>query len=306
MFHGTMTALVTPFKNGSIDEEAFRIHLDRQIDAGVAAVVPAGTTGEAATLSFEEHENLIRIAVEHVAGRMPVIAGTGSNNTAESIELTQAAKELGADAALLISPYYNKPTQEGIYQHYRAVAEAVHLPQIIYNVPGRTRSNILPETVGRLSHISNIVGIKDATADMEQLAHTLDAADGRIKFYSGDDATVLPFMALGGHGVISVVSNLVPGHMKHLTSTMHQHDFVTARATQLALRELNKAMFAQSNPIPVKAACAMMGWMDWELRLPLTILPEELRETLFATLKAFGLKPEIAHPQPNVAGTRNF
>jgi len=296
MFHGTMTALITPFKNDRIDEEAFCMHLDRQIDGGADAVVPAGTTGEAATLSFEEHKHLIRISVEHVAGRVPVIAGTGSNNTAESIELTQAARELGADAALLISPYYNKPTQEGIYQHYRAVAEAVHLPQIIYNVPGRTHSNILPETVGRLSHISNIVGIKDATANMEQLAHTMDAADGRIKFYSGDDATVMPFMALGGHGVISVVSNIVPERMKQLTSAMHADDFVTARAAQFTLCSLNQAMFVQSNPIPVKAACAMMEWMGWELRLPLTILPDDLRETLFAAMKAFGLTPERAHP----------
>ncbi len=295
MFHGTMTALITPFKNGKIDEEVFRMHLDRQIADGVDAVVPAGTTGEAATLSFEEHKHLIRISVEHVAGRVPVIAGTGSNNTAESIELTQAARDLGADAALLISPYYNKPTQEGIYQHYRAVAEAVHLPQIIYNVPGRTHSNILPETVGRLSHIGNIVGIKDATANMEQLAHTMDAADGRIEFYSGDDATVMPFMALGGHGVISVVSNIAPERMKQLTSAMHADDFVTARAAQFTLLGLNKTMFMQSNPIPVKAACAMMGWMGWELRLPLTVLPEDLRETLFATMKAFGLKPECAH-----------
>jgi len=236
------------------------------------------------------------MTVEHVAGRVPIIAGTGSNNTAESIELTQAAKELCADAALLISPYYNKPTQEGIYQHYKAVAEAVHLPQIIYNVPGRTNSNILPETVGRLSRISNIVGIKDATANMEQLAHTLDAADGRIKFYSGDDATVLPFMALGGHGVISVVSNLVPEPMKKLTTAMRSGDFVTARTAQFVLRELNQAMFMQSNPIPVKAACAMMGWMDWELRLPLTILPQDMCEDLFAVMKAFGLKPEHANP----------
>jgi len=296
MFHGTMTALVTPFKNGKLDEDAFRAHLDRQIEGGVDAIVPAGTTGEAATLSFEEHKHLIHIAVEHVSGRIPVIAGTGSNNTAESIALTQAAKGLGADAALLISPYYNKPTQEGIYQHYKAVAEAVHLPQIIYNVPGRTNSNILPGTVGRLSHISNIVGIKDATANMEQLAHTLDAADGRIKFYSGDDATVLPFMALGGHGVISVVSNLVPEHMQRLTSAMRSGDFVAARTAQFAMRELNKAMFLQSNPIPVKAACAMLGWMDWELRLPLTILPQDMREDLFAVMKAFGLTPERANP----------
>jgi len=162
MFHGTITALLTPFKNGQIDEDAFRAHLDRQIEAGVHAVVPAGTTGEAATLSFAEHKRLIGITVEHVAGRVPVIAGTGSNNTAESIELTQSAKSLGADAALLISPYYNKPTQEGIFRHYEAVADAVHLPQIVYNVPGRTQSNILPATVARLSKISNIVGIKDA------------------------------------------------------------------------------------------------------------------------------------------------
>jgi len=296
MFHGTMTALVTPFCNGQIDEDAFRAHLDRQITGGVDAVVPAGTTGEAATLSFEEHKHLIRITVEHVAGRVPVIAGAGSNNTAESIELTQAAKKLGADAALLISPYYNKPTQEGIYQHYKAVAEAVHLPQIIYNVPGRTNSNILPETVGRLSQLANIVGIKDATADMEQLVHTLKAADGRISFYSGDDATVLPFMALGGHGVISVVSNLVPERMQELTSAMRAMDVVAARAIQFAMRELNQAMFVQSNPIPVKAACAMMGWMDWELRLPLTILPQDMRKDLFAVMKAFGLKPEHANP----------
>ncbi|HKI59537.1 MAG TPA: 4-hydroxy-tetrahydrodipicolinate synthase, partial [Mariprofundaceae bacterium] len=169
MFHGTMTALVTPFADGHIDEEAFRAHLDRQIEAGVDAVVPAGTTGEAATLSFAEHKHLIDITVQHVNGRIPVIAGTGSNNTAESIELTQSAKELGADAALLISPYYNKPTQEGIYQHYKAVADAVHLPQIIYNVPGRTNSNIQPETVARLADVANIIGIKDATADMAQL-----------------------------------------------------------------------------------------------------------------------------------------
>ncbi len=297
MFHGTMTALITPFKNGGIDEEAFRAHLDRQIAGGVDAIVPAGTTGEAATLGFEEHKRLIRISVEHVAGRVPVIAGTGSNNTAESIELTRAARELGADAALLISPYYNKPTQEGIYQHYRAVAKAVCLPQIIYNVPGRTHSNILPETVGRLSHIRNIVGIKDATANMEQLVHTIDAANGHIKLYSGDDATVMPFMALGGHGVISVVSNIVPECMGQLTSAMYAGDFAMARTVQFTLRELNKVMFVQSNPIPVKAACAMMEWMGWELRLPLTFLPEDLREILFAAMIAFGLKPERAHPR---------
>ncbi len=292
MFHGTMTALVTPFRNGQIDEEAFRAHLDRQIAAGVEAVVPAGTTGEAATLSFDEHKHLIGLTVEHVGGRIPVIAGTGSNNTAESIELTQAAKELGADAALLISPYYNKPTQEGIYLHYKAVAEAVHLPLIIYNVPGRTASNMLPETVGRLSKLSNIVGIKDATANMEQLTQSMLACDGGMEFYSGDDATAAPFMAMGGKGVISVISNIAPEAMKALSDAMLAGDFATGRRLQGEMQALNTALFEQSNPIPVKAACAMLGWMTADIRLPLTALPDDLCAKLAGIMKAFGLAPE--------------
>lgn len=292
MFHGTMTALVTPFSNGRIDEEAFRAHLERQLEAGVNGVVPAGTTGEAATLSFEEHQQVIRIAVEQVAGRVPVIAGTGSNNTAESIALTAAAHELGADAALLISPYYNKPTQEGIYQHYKAVADAVHLPQIIYNVPGRTNSNISPETVGRLSQVANIVGIKDATADMEQLVHTIDAAGDMLEFYSGDDATVVPFLALGGHGVISVVSNIAPRTMLALTNAMDDGDLLLARKIQFSLRALNQSMFTHANPIPVKAACATLGWMKPELRLPLTPLDDEALVRLQDVMTNFsGLLP---------------
>ncbi len=296
MFHGTMTALVTPFANGKIDEDAFRAHLDRQIAAGVDAVVPAGTTGEAATLSHAEQERLIRITVEHVAGRVPVIAGAGSNSTAESIALTQAAKDTGADAALLISPYYNKPSQEGIYQHYRAVAEAVHIPIIIYNVPGRTASNMLPETVGRLSHIVNIIGIKDATADMAQLGHTMNACEGRIEFYSGDDATVMPFMAAGGAGVISVVSNVVPREMVALTTAMLNGELEAARSQHLRLLPLSDVMFIRSNPIPVKAACAMMGWMGGELRLPLTPLDATECSHLHAKLVTFGLTPERNRP----------
>ena len=296
MFHGTITALVTPFRNGRIDEKAFCAQLERQIEAGIDAVVPAGTTGEAATLSFAEHKRLIEIAVRHVAGRVPVIAGTGSNNTAESIELTQSAKALGADAALLISPYYNKPTQEGIYQHYKAVADAVHLPQIVYNVPGRTQSNIQPATVARLSKVGNIVGIKDATANMEQVNATIDACDGRIDFFSGDDATVLPFMVLGGVGVISVVSNVAPEAMLCLTAAAAAGDWADARKAQMAMRELNRTMFVQSNPIPVKAACAMLGWMQRDIRLPLTVLPDELCAELHATLVAFGLQPERSLP----------
>jgi len=284
MFHGTMTALVTPFRNGAIDEEAFRAHLDRQIDAGVDALIPAGTTGEAATLSFAEHKHLIEITVQHVAGRVPVIAGTGSNNTAESIELTRSAKELGADAALLISPYYNKPTQEGIYLHYKAVAEAVHLPQIIYNVPGRTNSNIQPETVARLADIANIVGIKDATADMAQLTRTMMACGDRMTFFSGDDATAFPFMALGGSGVISVVSNIAPKTMHQLTEAMRSGNLDIARRAHFALQDLSDAMFVQANPMPVKAACSLLGWMENELRLPLTPLSageaDELRTVM--------------------------
>ncbi len=287
MFHGTMTALITPFRDGAIDEEAFRAHIERQIEAGVDGLVPTGTTGEAATLAVEEHKRVIRIAVEQAAGRVPVIAGTGSNNTAESIELTAAARTLGADAALLISPYYNKPTQEGIYHHYRTVAEAVHLPQILYNVPGRTSSNMLPETVGKLSKISNIIGIKDATANMDQLLRSMAAADGRLEFYSGDDATVLPFMALGGVAVISVVSNIAPRTMGALTRAMADGDIATARAMQVALMELNRAMFIRSNPIPVKAACALLGWIDGEIRLPLTPLDRAGEAELRTAMEAF-------------------
>jgi len=287
MFHGTITALVTPFSNGKIDEDAFRSHLERQVEAGVNGVVPTGTTGEAATLSFNEHKRVIRIAVEQVAGRLPVIAGTGSNNTAESIELTAAAKMLGADAALLISPYYNKPTQEGIYQHYKAVADAVHMPQLVYNVPGRTHSNILPETVGRLSHISNIVAIKDATADMEQLVHTIAACEGRIECYSGDDASVMPFMALGGNGVISVVANIAPQTMVALTDAMRSGDLDAACKAQFAMRTLNKMLFIQANPIPVKAACHQLGWMRDELRLPLLPLTGEPLQGLRQAMLSF-------------------
>lgn len=296
MFHGTMTALVTPFRKGRIDEEAFRAHLDRQIAAGVDALVPAGTTGEAATLSYEEHKQLIRMTVAHVNNRVPVIAGAGSNSTLESIELTQAAKDAGADAALLISPYYNKPTQEGIYQHYKAVAEAVHIPIILYNVPGRTASNIAPATVGRLSAIANIVGIKDATSDMAYLSRCMNACDGNLEFYSGDDASVLSFMALGGAGVISVVANIAPEAMRAVTGAMRRGKLEAARHQQLKLQPLIDAMFLQSNPIPAKAACAMLGWMGWELRLPLTVLPEAEREALHAELAAFGLAPATAHP----------
>ena len=293
MFHGVMTALVTPFKKDTktqsfiIDEDAYGAHLDRQLAAGVDALIPAGTTGEAATLTLDEHKRLIDMTVQHVHGRVPVIAGTGSNNTAESTALTAAAKSLGADAALLISPYYNKPMQEGIYQHYKAVADAVHLPQIVYNVPGRTQSNIAPETVARLSLLPNIVGIKDATGDLAYLTRCMLQSSENFEFYSGDDATVLPFMSLGGAGVISVVSNVVPKAMRQLTDAMQQGDLTRARDAHFALQHLTDAMFIQSNPMPVKAACHALGWMDDSLRLPLTSLNDQDVQTLRSVMSQF-------------------
>jgi len=288
MFHGVITALVTPFRDGKVDEDAFRAHVNRQIEAGVDAIVVAGSTGEAATLSFTEHKGLIQCAIDEVAGRIPVIAGTGSNCTRESIELTSAARQLGADAALLISPYYNKPTQEGIYLHYKAVAESVHLPLITYNVPGRTGSDVLPETIGRLAKVSNIIGHKDATGDMAVLTDILNVTNGQIEVYSGDDATLMPFMALGGSGVISVLSNLLPQRMKEIIVAISNQDLEKARLCHLALAKMNEAMFIRSNPIPVKASCALMGWMKDELRLPLTCMDEEAKQFLQQQMKNVG------------------
>lgn len=293
MFHGVMTALVTPFKNGQIDEDAFRGHIERQIEAGVDGVIPAGSTGEAATLSVAEHKHIIEITVQQVAGRVPVIAGTGSNNTAESILLSQAAKDLGADAVLLISPYYVKPSQEGIFQHYKAIADAVHIPQILYNVPGRTASNIMPETVARLSRVANIVGIKDATADLAQLTRTMIACEDRLEFYSGDDATVMPFMVLGGSGVISVVSNITPKSMKAITQAVKTGDLNTAKELHFSMLNLIDAMFVESNPIPVKAACALLGWMSGDLRLPLTTLEAPQIQALKQVMSDFQSGVEI-------------
>ncbi|MDX8393793.1 MAG: 4-hydroxy-tetrahydrodipicolinate synthase [Mariprofundales bacterium] len=290
MFHGTMTAMVTPFNSaGNIDEIAYCAHIERQIAAGIDALIPAGSTGEAATLSLSEHKRLIQLTVERVAGRVPVLAGSGSNNTSEAIELTKAAKDAKADAALIISPYYNKPTQEGVYQHYAAIAHAVHIPIILYNVPGRTALNMSPATVARLAEIANIVGLKDATADLEQTSETLNACNGKIELYSGDDATVLPFMALGGAGVISVVANIAPVAMKQLVQAMKIGDLATARIVQQQLLPLSQAMFVQANPIPVKAACSMMGWMDNRLRLPLTVLPPAESDTLAQVMRTYGL-----------------
>ncbi len=292
MFHGVMTALVTPFTCNPqgekiIDEDAFFAHLDRQLAAGVDAVVPAGTTGEAATLSMSEHKRLIDMTVQHINGRIPVIAGAGSNNTAESIALTQAAKQVGADAALLISPYYNKPTQAGIYQHYHAIADAVHMPQILYNVPGRTHSHIAVDTVAKLAQHPHIIGIKDATADLAHLTRSIMQCPKHFQFYSGDDATTLPFMLMGGSGVISVVSNIAPKTMKAMVTGIQAGDLDAAKQAHFSLQHLSDAMFVESNPIPVKAGCALLGWMEHCLRLPLTPLAEAQMQKLSTIMRDF-------------------
>lgn len=298
MFHGVMTALVTPFRAGEngrseIDEDRFLALIDRQIEAGVDGLVVAGTTGEAATLSMAEHKHLIEISVRHIRGRVATIAGTGSNNTEESIELTRSAKEAGADAALVITPYYNKPTQEGLIAHYTAIHDAVHIPMILYNVPGRTQCDMQPSTVAALADLTNVVGIKDATANMARLTQTMNACRGDMEFYSGDDASVLPFMAIGGRGVISVVSNIAPRTMGTLTRCMLRGDLDGARRAHRALQPLSDMLFCQANPIPVKAACHALGWMENRMRLPLMPMHGEMLDSLVELMRTLELEDPL-------------
>ena len=292
MFRGAITALVTPFRDGRLDEDAFRELIDWQIREGVDGVVPCGTTGESATLSHEEHSRVIDIAVDEARGRVPVIAGTGSNSTAEAIRLTRHAKEAGADGALLITPYYNKPTQDGLYAHYRAVAEETKFPLVLYNVPGRTGVNLLPETVARLAGIPEVVGIKEATGDLAQVSEVLERCGDRITVLSGDDFTVLPLLSLGGRGVISVVSNLVPGDMAGLIRAFERGDLDRARAFHYGMMPLVRACFLETNPIPVKTALARMGRIPFEVRLPLCPMGPENARRLDEVLAGRGLLPE--------------
>ncbi len=289
MFRGAITALVTPFRNGRLDEEAYRELIDWQIRQGVDGIVPCGTTGESATLSHEEHNRVIDIAVDEARGRVPVIAGTGSNSTAEAIRLTRHAKEAGADGALLITPYYNKPTQEGLYRHYRRVAEETKFPIILYNVPSRTGVNLLPETVARLAEIPDVVGIKEATGDLRQVSDVLEKCGDRISVLSGDDFTVLPLLCLGGRGVISVVSNLAPSDMAGMIRAFNDGDLARARELHYRLMPLARAMFLETNPVPVKTALALMGRIALEVRLPLCEMTPENRARLEAVLRSYGL-----------------
>ncbi len=291
MLKGAFVAIVTPFKNGEIDEERMRELIEFQIENGTHGIVPCGTTGESATLSHEEHKRVVKITVDQVNKRVPVIAGSGSNSTREALELTAFAKEVGADAALVITPYYNKPTQEGLYQHYKKLAEEVRFPIVIYNVPSRTGCDILPETVARLaSDFKEIVGIKEATGSVRRATEILEKVDREdFSLLSGDDFIVYPLICVGGRGVISVVSNIAPNDMANLVEAALDADYTKAKELHYKLQPLCRAMFLETNPIPVKTALAMMGKIEEELRLPLCKMKEENRKRLESILKDYGL-----------------
>lgn len=289
MFTGSIVALVTPFRNGKVDVEAFGELIEFQISNGTSAISPCGTTGESATLSMEEHCRVIDLTVALVNKRVPVIAGTGSNSTAEAIELTKHAKKAGAEATLQVTPYYNKPTQEGLYQHYRAIAKAVPLPQVLYNVPGRTSVNVLPETVARLAELPEVVAVKEASGDLGQMAEIIRLAGDKITLLSGDDNLTLPVLAIGGKGVISVVANVAPRDTADLVDVWNRGDIDQARKIYYKLLPLCKAMFYETNPIPVKTALALMGKIDGELRLPLPPISPANHEKLKRALHEYGL-----------------
>jgi len=273
MIQGSLVAIVTPmFEDGSLDIEGLRSLVDWHIAEGSDGIVIVGTTGESPTVSFDEHCQLIRIAVEQSAGRIPVIAGTGANSTSEAIELTRCAKEAGAQAGLSVVPYYNKPTQEGLYRHYKAIAEAVELPLILYNVPGRTVADLSNDTTLRLAQVPGIVGIKDATGSMERAADLLRRAPADFALYSGDDGSAMPFMLLGGHGVISVTANVAPKLMHEMCVAARAGNLQAAREINNLLLPLHSKLFVEANPIPVKWACAELGLIKTGLRLPLTAL----------------------------------
>lgn len=290
MIEGSMVALVTPMaEDGAVDYQALRRLVDFHIAQGTDAVVAVGTTGESATLDEDEHCEVIRVVVEQVAGRIPVVAGTGANATREAINLTRRAKDVGADACLLVTPYYNKPTQEGLYQHFRTVAESVEIPQILYNVPGRTACDMLPPTVARLAEVPNIVGIKEATGKLERLDEILACCGPELALYSGDDATACEFCLRGGHGVISVTANVAPRAMHELCAAARAGRSQEARAIDATLSGLHRELFIESNPIPVKWALYEMGLIPAGIRLPLTWLSPECRDTVRRAMSQAGV-----------------
>jgi len=281
MIQGSIVALVTPMdSNGVVDKVSLKKLVEFHIEQGTDSIVAMGTTGESATLDETEHCDVVKCVVEYVAGRIPVIAGTGANSTTEAISLTQAAKEVGADACLLVTPYYNKPTQEGLYLHYQAIAEAVDIPQILYNVPGRTACDMLPETIGRLSKIDNIVGVKEATGELDRVKDIRELCGDDFAIYTGDDASSCEFCLLGGNGTITVSGNIAPKLVHDMITAAMQGERSLAESIDAKLTGLHQHLFIQSNPIPVKWAVAEMGLMQQGIRLPLTWLTEDCYETV--------------------------
>lgn len=285
MFTGSIVAIVTPFRKGKLDEKAFGDLIEWQIANGTNGLVPCGTTGESATLTHDEHHRVVKLAVEVARRRVPVIAGTGSNCTDEAISLTRHAKEDGADGALLITPYYNKPTQEGLYRHYKAVAEAVDIPQILYNIPGRTGVNMLPATVARLSVMKSIVGVKEGSGSVQQASEIVQTCGERITVLAGDDALTLPMMAVGGKGVITVTANVMPKEMAQLVRSFLEGRVDESRRIHFKLSPLFAALFYETNPIPVKEALGLMGKIDPELRLPLCPMGADTKAQLTRVMK---------------------
>jgi 4-hydroxy-tetrahydrodipicolinate synthase len=289
MFTGSMVALVTPFKGGKVDWQSLETLIEFHIQNGTHGIVPCGTTGESATLSHEEHDAVVKTVVKTVNQRVPVIAGTGSNSTAEAVRLTREAEKSGADGALMISPYYNRPTQEGIYQHYRQVAAAVGIPIIVYNIPGRTGSKIEPETLARMAEVKNIAGVKEATGSVDQAIDVIRLCGDRLAVYSGEDSLIFSLMALGGKGVISTVANVAPKQTAQLADACLKGDWEQGRALQFRLIPLIRSLFVETNPIPVKTALSLMGKCSGELRLPLTPMAEGNVKKLNQAMSEFGL-----------------
>ena len=290
---GCYTALVTPFRGGRVDEPALSALVERQIAGGVSGLVPCGTTGEAPALSAAEWERVVAIVIETAAGRVPVLAGTGGNNTAVVIARTRRARTLGADGALVVTPYYNRPTQEGLYRHFAAIAEAVDLPLVLYNVPGRTGVNLLPETTARLAELPGIAGIKEASGALDQASQIVHEAGAGFVVLSGDDSLTLPIMSIGGGGVVSVVANIAPEAVSALTRACLDGDLVRARALHLALFDLCRAMFVETNPVPVKTAAALLGYCAPDVRLPLAPLGAAARERVERALEAWQSSPRL-------------
>ncbi len=289
VFSGSITALITPFRDGQVDEVAFTKFVEWQIAEGTDALVSCGTTGESPTLSHEEDMKVTALCVQTAKGRVPVIAGTGSNSTEEAIQLTRHAKEAGADAALVVTPYYNKPTQEGLYQHYKAIHDAVDIPIVIYNIPGRCIVDMSVQTMSRLAELPNIIGVKDATADLARPALTKAAIGEDFSQLSGEDATIVPFLAQGGHGCISVTSNVAPRLCADLHDAWKRRDFDRVAEVNSRLMPLHQALFVESNPAPVKFACSLLGYCENELRLPMISVAPETEGKVKAAMVHAGL-----------------